>query len=82
MDKLCQFFGFLPKNVIDAHAEQYHLDRYAKKIHFRHFIELAVLTLIGEKKCHYANSNPRPRTGERKGSQAWNQSPSPACPTT
>jgi len=50
MDKLCQFFGFLPKNVIDAHAEQYHLDRYAKKIYFRHFIELAALTLIGEKK--------------------------------
>lgn len=50
MDKLCQFFGFLPKNVIDAHAEQHHLDKYAKKIYFRPFIGLAALTLIGEKK--------------------------------
>lgn len=49
MDKLCQFFGFLPKNVIDAHAEQYHLDRYAKKIYFRHFIELAASPSSGKK---------------------------------
>ncbi len=50
MDGLCQFFGFFPKNVVDAHAEQYHLDRYAKKIHFRPFIELAIFTFIGEKR--------------------------------
>jgi hypothetical protein len=49
MDKLCQFFGFLPKKVIDAHAEQHHLDKYAKKIYFRPFIGLVALTLVGEK---------------------------------
>lgn len=50
VDNLRQFFRFLPKKVIDAHVEQYHLDKYAKKIYFRPFMGFVILTLTREKK--------------------------------
>lgn len=50
VDKLRQFFVFLPKEVIDACVEQHHLDKYAKKIRFRPFTAFMVFTFFREKR--------------------------------
>ena len=46
IDQIRQFFGFLPKNMVDALVERYKLDKYAKNIYFWSFIGLIIFTHI------------------------------------
>ncbi|MGC8912273.1 MAG: IS4 family transposase [Nitrososphaeria archaeon] len=58
IDQIRQFFGFLPKNMVDALVERYKLDRYAKNIYFWSFLGLIIFTNIEGKKMtlHEAQS--------------------------